>query len=248
VTPTLDRSSWVGTVSFRRGNDNFFDVSLLESLAEAMEQVIADGARSIVLRSDARHFCAGMDFSRGGPQEDGRHLYDVVPRLFAVGVPVVAAIKGAAIGGGLGLALSADFRVAAPESRFAANFARLGFSQGFALTLSLPAVVGQQRAAELLYTGRRISGTAAHEMGLCDHLVPSDDVDGEAISLATEIAASAPLAVKAIRGGLRQSLVESVERMLAQERSQQDKLMTTADFREGVRASRDRRAPVFAGV
>src|SRR6185295_18257851 len=91
---------------------------------------------------------------------------------FATRTPVVAAVQGAAIGGGLGLALWPDFRIAAPEARFSANFARLGFHHGFGLTVTLPRVVGQQRALELLYTGARIDGKRAHAIGLVDRLVP----------------------------------------------------------------------------
>ena len=87
-------------------------------------------------------------------------------RLFANPTPVVAAIQGAAVGGGLGLALMADFRVASPEARFSANFARLGFHHGFGLTVTLPRLVGQQRAAEMLYTGQRVKSDEALRIGL----------------------------------------------------------------------------------
>ncbi|HVW33373.1 MAG TPA: enoyl-CoA hydratase/isomerase family protein, partial [Acidimicrobiia bacterium] len=155
VTTELYPETSVGVLTFSRGEHNFFDVALLESMAAAMERLAVDGCRAIVLRTGSKSFCAGMDVLDASSGSGGRHIYDVVPRLFAVDVPVVASVRGAAIGGGLGLAMAADFRVAAPEARFAANFARLGFSPGFALTATLPAVIGPHRAAELLYTGRR---------------------------------------------------------------------------------------------
>jgi enoyl-CoA hydratase/carnithine racemase len=240
-----DRAGNVGIVSFARGRDNFFDIALLEALADGMDRLVRDGARCLVLRSDARHFCAGIDFGTSRPSEGARHIYDVAPRLFGQPVPVVAAINGAAIGGGLGLALTADFRVTTPESRFAANFARIGISQGFALTLTLPAVIGPQRATELLYTGRRLSGAEAVEIGLCDRLVAVEKVDDAALDLAREIAASAPLAVREIRTTLRGELVSAVDAVLTRERRLQDQLMTTADFREGIRAARERRPAQF---
>ena len=89
------------------------------------------------------------------------------------------------------VACFADFRIAAPEARFTANFARLGFHHGFALTVTLPALVGQQKALELLYTGARINGDEAAKIGLVDHLVPLDDLRSEAIDFASEIATSA---------------------------------------------------------
>ena len=100
-------------------------------------------------------------------------------RLFRTRKPIVAAIQGAAIGGGLGVAMAADFRIAAPEARFSANFARLGFHHGFGLSVTLPAAVGGQHAAELLYTGRRITGDDAVAIGLVDRVVPLDRLDGD---------------------------------------------------------------------
>ena len=176
------------------------------------------------------------------------HLYEEAIRLFDQPLPIVAAVQGAAIGGGLGLALSADFRVAAPEARFAANFARLGFHQGFALSVTLPARVGAQRAAELLYTGRphRRRGGAAHR-----HVRPSScpptTCAAAAVAFATEIAASAPLAVRSIRETLRDGLVEEVRAATARERAEQERLQRTADWKEGVAAVGARREPDFSG-
>src|SRR5207237_4204516 len=122
--------------------------------------------------SEGKNFCAGADFHGTNPAGD--ELYEQAVRLFSAGLPVVAAIQGAAVGGGLGVALSADFRVATPDSRFSANFARLGIHHGFGTTVTLPLVVGPQRALELLYTGARLRGEDAHRIGLCDRLVASD--------------------------------------------------------------------------
>src|SRR5713226_1967297 len=137
----------VATLEIRRPPNNFFDLHLIRSLVQAIEDLAADGeCRAVVLCSQGKHFCAGADF-RGGERRPlarsvGVNFYDVAAGLFDQPLPVVAAIQGAAIGGGLGLALAADFRVASPEARFSANFARLGFHQGFGLSVTLPAVVG----------------------------------------------------------------------------------------------------------
>ena len=144
---------YVATLEINRPPSNFFSVALIEQIAGACEELAAgQHCRVIVSCSAGRVFCAGADFTDGHAisRPDGAHLYDFAIRLFEQPLPIVAAIQGAAIGGGLGLALAADFRVAAPEARFAANFALLGFHQGFALSVTLPAVVGQQKALELL--------------------------------------------------------------------------------------------------
>src|SRR5262245_57535217 len=152
VSLTVD-ADFVATVEIHRPPDNYFDVALIRSLAEAYDEVDGrDDARAIVLASEGKHFCAGADFRRGGAGDDadasGATLYGEATRLFRAAAPVVAAVQGAAVGGGLGLACSADFRVACPEARFVANFARLGFHHGFALTVTLPRIVGEGRASE----------------------------------------------------------------------------------------------------
>src|SRR5262245_65324031 len=162
---------YVATLEINRPPSNFFSVALIDHIAKACEELAAgERCRAIVLCSAGRVFCAGADFTGGHAisRPDGAHLYDFAIRLFEQPLPIVAAIQGAAIGGGLGLALAADFRVAAPEARFAANFALIGIHQGFALTVTLPAAVGQQEALDLLYTGRRLNGAQAHALGLAD--------------------------------------------------------------------------------
>jgi 2-(1,2-epoxy-1,2-dihydrophenyl)acetyl-CoA isomerase len=240
----------VATVELHRPPHNYFDAGLIADIADAYEAVDADPeARAIVLCAEGKSFCAGASFGGGGeaPRTSADDLYAEAVRIFAARTPVVAAVHGAAIGGGLGVALSADFRVGAPEARLSANFARLGFHHGFGLTVTLPAAVGQQRALELLYTGARIGGEEAHRIGLIDRLVPLADVRDEAHAMAADIAASAPLAVASIRATMRADLPERVRAATAHERAEQDRLRRTADFAEGVRATAERRLPSFEG-
>jgi len=243
----------VATLTIDRPPNNHFDIELIRAVADALDLLARrPGCRAVVLRSEGRHFCAGASFGSGGDRSlatDGdRHLYDEAARLFASELPMVAAVQGAAIGGGLGLALSADFRVGAPEARCSANFARLGFHHGFALTVTLPAAVGEQKASELLLTGARIDGVEAHRIGLLDRLVPLDELPDAAHAMAAEIAASAPLAVRSIRATMRAGLAERARVAMARERAEQDRLTRTADFAEGVRATAERRVPRFEGA
>jgi enoyl-CoA hydratase/carnithine racemase len=240
------RPGRVAVVQFSRPPHNYFDGALIGAIADAYERLDQDpGCRAIVLCSEGKHFCAGANFAAKNPAEGD--LYEQAVRLFAARTPVVAAIQGAAVGGGLGVALSADLRVASPESRFSANFARLGIHHGFGLTVTLPAVVGQQRALELLYTGVRINGAAAHAMGLCDRLVSADRLLDEAIDLAHEIAVSSPRAISSIRATMRGDLADRVRVATAHEAAEQAKLFDTADFAEGVAAAAERREPRFSG-
>jgi enoyl-CoA hydratase/carnithine racemase len=240
---------YVATVEIDRPPHNYFDHKLIASLADAFTALDEDdGCRASVLCSNGKSFCAGANFT--GPREAEPApgaLYREAVRLFSTRKPVVAAVQGAAIGGGLGVALFPDFRVASPEARFAANFARLGFHQGFGLTVTLPALVGQQMALDMVYTGRRVNGEEAFAKGLCDKLVPLDRVRDEAHTFAREIAISAPLAILSIHQTMRGDLADKVRAATDHELEEQDKLRKTEDFKEGIRATAERREPDFKG-
>jgi len=235
--------------------NNFLSVESLHQLSNALIGLNDDArCRVILLRTEGKNFCAGANFA-SEPRESGAkkrldttELYHEALRLFEVKKPIVAIMQGAAIGGGLGLGLACDFRVASEESRFSANFAQLGFHQGFGLSVTLPRTVGQQSAWELLFSGRRIGGKEALDIGLCDRLVPRDHLETEGMAFATSLASSGPLAVLAIRATMREGLVEQVGAALVHEAKVQAKLATTSDFREGVRASAERRPPNFTGT
>ena len=237
----------VAEIELHRPPANYFDAELLAGVVDAVAWAAAHDGRAVVLCAEGKHFCAGLDFgATDKPSSEAlTTLYETAHRLIDGPLPLVAAVQGSAIGGGLGLALAADFRVAAPSSRFAANFARLGFHQGFGISLTLPAAVGSQRALELLTTGKRIDGEEALAIGLVDRL--DDDPRAGAHIFAAEIAASAPLAVRSIRATLRAELIERFAAAVAHERSEQVRLMESGDFREGIAASMDRRPPEFTG-
>ena len=248
VTVAVD-DAHVATVEIHRPPENYFDAALIRELGDAYAQIdAAPSCRAIVLCSEGKHFCAGANLGgASSPTDQPRALYREALRLFAAETPVVAAVQGAAVGGGLGLALAADFRVASPGSRFSANFARLGFHHGFGLSVTLPALAGQQAALDLLLTGRRVPGEEALSLRLCDRLVEEGALRAASHALAVELACSAPLAVRSIRATLRSGLLERVQAALELEASEQERLRGTEDFREGVVASLERRMPRFDG-
>jgi enoyl-CoA hydratase/carnithine racemase len=246
---TVELAGHVAIVEIHRPPNNFFDTVLIKGIADAYERLDDDvECRAIVLCAEGKHFCAGADFSRAAEDRlSPNELYAQAIRLFRARKPVVAALHGSTIGGGLGLALSADFRVAAPSSKFAANFSRLGFHPGFGITATLPRVVGQQKALEWMLTGERFGGEIGYAAGLFDDLAADGSVRPAAIRFAERIAASAPLALCSIRATMRDGLAEAVATATAHELEEQTRLQATADFREGVAAAAQRRPPMFTG-
>ena len=247
----------VATVELRRPPNNFLDVDLIANLASALEALDPDAnCRSIVLAAAGKHFCAGANIKKrlddqaaGKPlPAPGRHLYHEAQRLVQTKKPIVAAVHGSAIGAGLGLALVADFRVTCKEARLAANFCAMGYHPGFGMTVTLPRVVGHQRAKWLLLTGKRIPGEEAYAMGLVDRLVAQDQVRQVAQEMAAEIAQAGPLGVQTARETLNLDLIPAFRAATEREMFEQSVLRETNDFKEGVRAGFDRREPVFTGT
>jgi enoyl-CoA hydratase/carnithine racemase len=251
----VERSGHVALVEIRRPPNNFFNAALIGEIATAFETLDADtDCRALVLASQGKAFCAGANFGDSdsdgdellsGPRPGAAHLYIEGNRLFRTKKPIIAAVHGAAVGGGLGLAMVADFRVTCKEARFSANFTRLGFHPGFGLTVTLPAVIGPTKAALMFYTSRRVPGDEAHAMGLADVLVPQDKVRDAALSLAAEIAENSPLGLIATRTTLRGDLADRVRAATEHELAEQSRLRKTEDFKEGVKAMAERRSPLF---
>ena len=239
----------VATVLLDRPPHNFVDVAVMQALAGALEDLDRDAhCRAIVLGSTGTSFCAGADFSgvtQGQPGPDSAAIYGAALRLFATRKPIVAALQGAAVGAGAGLALVADFRIATPGSRFSVNFNRLGFHPGFGLSITLPRLVGVQAAARLFYLGERINGERMLSLGLVDALVPEAELLGHATTLARQIAVSSPKAVQSTRDTLRLGWADEVRAAIDRELSIQLPQFASEDFREGVAAAAQRRDPVF---
>lgn len=257
----VTNADYVTTVEIQRPPTNFFDHSLIGQIADAFAAADEDpDCRAILLASQGKHFCAGANFGTGKADNSGSRdfteegfrnttgiLYREGARLFTTKTPIVAAIQGAAIGGGLGLALVADFRVAAHEARFAANFVKLGIHQGFGISVTLPRVIGQQAAAMMLLTGRRVTGEEALKIGLVDVLTDQANLRARATELAREIAENAPLAITSVRATLRAALADEVIKATEHELKEQQWLRATEDAAEGIRSVAERRAGNFQG-
>jgi len=236
-------------IKINRPPHNYFDSNVINQIANFLEEMDKNKeCRSIILYSEGKNFCAGANFneitySRGGNIYS--ELYEQALRLFKTKKPIIAIIQGAAIGGGLGLALAADFRIACKESRFSANFGKLGFHQGFGITVTLPRTIGKQKAKWMLLTSNRVKGEKALEIGLADYFVKKNDLMAKAISLSNIINSSGPLGIESIRNTLNIGLVKILSETMKNEALEQNKLKETNDFNEGIKASLERREPKF---
>ncbi len=247
----------VALLEIQRPPNNFFDEDLINSLGDAFDLMDeTPEVRALVLAAQGKHFCAGRNFaspetkraSEKRPEGWGNDLYSAAVRLFEAKKPVVAAVQGAAVGGGFGLAVMPDFRVVSPQARFTANFAKLGFHPGFGLTHTLPRLIGQQKANLLFLTGRRINGETAYEWGLADILTDADSLRSRAMEFAAEIAENAPLALLSIRKTMREGLAQKVREQTDKEWDEQRWLQSTTDHQEGLKAVAERRVGNFTGT
>lgn len=244
----IENHGSVMLIRIRRPPFNYFDAGLLRDLADAVLEADANSSvRVTVLSSEGRAFCAGADFNSGA-NVDPAKVYGQGGRLFKRRKVMIAAVQGAAVGGGLGLALTADFRVVGPRGYFQANFVQIGLHPGFAVSYTLPRLVGPQAAADLLLSGRRVPAMQAMRLGLADRMTQDEDVEGPALEMAQEYAAGAPLALLSIRKALTEGLQVHAVQAMAAELQAQAPLFASADFREGVRAQADRRPPNFVGA
>lgn len=246
----ITRDGPVAIVMMSQPPNNYLTEPTLMALADALEALDKDEEiRVAILGSEGKNFCAGANFNQltKSSSINPAPLYAEALRVFAFKKPMIAAIQGAAIGAGVGLALAADFRISCAEARFSVNFNRLGFHPGFGLSYTLPRLIGPQQAALLFYTARRIGGQAALNIGLVDELVDQSKVLEHAKILANDIAGNAPLAVQSTRQTLRSGMQHAVSVAIELELAQQSIHFQTEDFVEGVSSVAERRDPKFLG-
>jgi enoyl-CoA hydratase/carnithine racemase len=252
---SIERVGDVAVVTLRRPPHNLLTEPVLGAVADAVTG-LTDTVGAVVVCSEGRSFCAGADFrssnapdptDRGDFETTTGAFYRQAERIFAAPLPMVAAVQGAAIGAGFGLALACDLCVAGEGGWFQANFVRLGIHPGFALSATLPRALGPGRAADLLLTGRRVDAAEALTLGLVQRVVARGDERAAALEVAQMIASGAPLAVRSTRATLRHGLAEAARLAMAHELQEQSALAGTADAVEGVHAMLEGRAPVFEG-
>lgn len=236
---------------------NAMSPELGESLAEAVAQLKTRAeVRAVVLTGAGGAFSAGGDLAmlerlQQLSFEDARrfmlHFYGRYLSVLDLEVPVVAAVEGAAIGAGLCVALACDVVLVADDAKLALNFVQLGLHPGMGATYLVPRKAGAQRAAELLFTGRRFDGREAARLGLALQSLPTADVQPRAQALAKQWASGGPIAVRALKKALGVDRA-ALQAALEHEARSQAENYGSEDFKEGLRAAAERRAPRFTGA
>lgn len=253
-----ERQGYVAVITLNRpDNRNSMTPELFEAFEAVIDRVRADAdVRCVVLTGRGRCFSSGADFNSqiqsdaGGAtlsHERSYAMYMPFLRVLDIKVPVIGALNGHAVGGGFGLALVCDLRIANRGSKYGANFARLGLSSGMGISYILPRLVGPARASELMLTGRLVLGAEAESIGLVNRAVETDQVFPVAMEMAQEIAKSAPIAVRFIKKSIYEGLGWEVRRAAFQEAMAQAITVDTEDVSEGIAALLEKREPVFHG-
>lgn len=247
----------IGTITLNRPDQrNAMTPELLDAFSEAIGEALADERiRCLVITGTGRCFSAGADLRSslqrsdlGKPSREASFaMYEPFLQVLDVKVPVIAAMNGHTVGGGFGLTLLADIRVANVDAKYGANFARLGIHSGLGISYVLPRLVGLAHASELLYTGKLIAGSEALAIGLATHAVQADDVLPTAIGLARAIAGSAPAAVQQMKASIRRGLRWEIREAALEEAGLQSASLQSEDAKEGIAAILEKREPEFTG-
>lgn len=245
----VERSGAVSTVTLNRPERrNAIDGALRTAIRETFAELDADDAiRVVILTGAGTAFCAGIDLADGAAAPDPARSRPVAEPLWRFTKPVVAAMNGPAVGGGLELALACDIRIAAERARFGLPEVRIGSLPGSGGTQRLPRIVGPGRAAAMILTGELIDAAAALASGLVTAVHPDDELAAAAADLAGRIAANAPLSLVAAKAALRAAEDLGLEAGRVVERDLWARLAATEDRAEGRAAFRERRPPRFTG-
>lgn len=256
----MERDGHVAVLRLNRPPRNTMTPELMARFLERAAEIQATPEiRAVVVTAGEGHFCAGAELGAGMPgvaQALGgsvgvadrlRQVYTPFLGLLDLPVPTVAAVRGAAVGGGLGLAVACDFRVVTPRTRFIAPFAKLGIHPGMGLTAILPMLIGLPRAQEMLLLGEEVRGERALDWGLAHRCVPNAQCLDAALSLAHRAAAGAPAVIRWTKRAVHRAVQLDPRAAADVESLAQALTFSTEDAKEGMAAFFAKRTPDFKG-
>ncbi|RVT90666.1 enoyl-CoA hydratase [Rhodovarius crocodyli] len=251
-------SAGVGTITFNQPEKrNAMSITMWDGMAQALDAFEADrSVRCVVLRgAGGKAFVSGADISQfdknrsdaEAQKEYGRRTLHGRTRLTEFPKPVIALIQGFCMGGGLGIAMSCDIRIAGTGSEFGIPAARLGIAYGFDMVKSLVSLVGPAHAHMILMTGGRFSAEEAERVGLINKLVPAEDLEAEVAKLTAQLAINAPLSLVANKRTVRAVQADAADRDMAAIEAAMAACFDSQDYAEGRKAFMGKRKPEFRG-
>jgi methylglutaconyl-CoA hydratase len=255
-TLTLAQEASIATITLNRPDKrNAISTQMIEELLSVLNEIEVTPARVVILTGTGSAFCSGMDLDglRGLAQqspaqnlEDSQRMAKMFRRLWSYPKPLIAAVNGAAIAGGCGIATLCDFTLAVPEAKFGYTEVRIGFIPAI-VSVFLIRQIGDKRARDLLLTGRILTAEEAKQLGLVTHIVEPNLLITSARMLAASLVESSPTSLERTKRLLTDSAAEEVDAALARAVAENADIRGTADFREGLSAFLEKRRPVWLG-
>lgn len=250
----LSHDGDVAVLTLDRPPVNALSAELVSDLDDAIGEVRSSSARAVVV-TGAPHFAAGADIAGfqqlmdagGTGAELGEELSNTLSRLSGLALPVIAAVRGYALGGGLELAMACDLRILGEGAKVGQPEIKLGVVPGAGGTQRLPRLVGAGRARDLIFTGRMVDAAEALSIGIADRVVPDDALDDAAMAWARELAAGPTAAIAIAKALIADAFDLSLREGLGRESAGFQRAFTTADAAEGVAAFLEKRPPEFTG-
>jgi methylglutaconyl-CoA hydratase len=245
ATVTLNRPEKRNAISF----------ALVEELQAALREIEQSAAQVVILTGAGKAFCAGLDLDElkgllgKTPEEnvkDSKVMAGLFRGLYEFPLPTIAAVNGAAVAGGTGIATMCDFTLAVPNAKFGYTEVRIGFVPAIVSSI-LVWQVGHKIARDLLLSGRTFDADDAYRWGLVNEVVEPDRLMDKARSLATELMQSSPSSLRATKKLINGFIGEQLDRQIAQAVEDNARIRTTADFREGITSFLEKRKPVWSG-
>lgn len=256
ATLTLETRGEVATITLARPEKrNAISPAMIDELLAALDDIEKGAARVAILTGAGKTFCSGMDLealqslAAQSPEqnlEDSRHMARMFYRLYSFPKPLIAAVNGAAIAGGCGLATLCDFTLAVPGAKFGYTEVRIGFIPAL-VSVFLTRQIGEKRARDLLLTGRIIETEEAHRLGLVTEIVPAENLLDRANQLAVTLLANSPSSVAQTKRLLHENAKEAIEKEIERAIKANAAIRSTEDFQEGLASFLEKRQPVWRG-